>query len=101
MLSAVRSFVGQDGIATPSMACVGSNKVLAPALFCFEDLAGAPTRCASAFLPTELNKAAQACPQHFKPPILHSRRSELRESDACDFCRLLPARESESYKGHQ
>jgi hypothetical protein len=31
MLSAVRSFVGQDGIATPSMACVGSNKVLAPA----------------------------------------------------------------------
>jgi len=27
---AILSFVGQDGIATPSTACAGSNKVLAP-----------------------------------------------------------------------
>jgi hypothetical protein len=48
MLSAVLNFVGQDGIATPLMACVGSNKVLAPKHCFLRELAGRADGRASA-----------------------------------------------------
>ena len=62
----VLSFVGQDGIATPSTACAGSNIVIAP-IHCLEEFADAASHLKLRGL---MNRKFLALPSSSIPALL-------------------------------